>query len=264
MDPFSLAAGIAGLISLAATTIKCANGYMSSVKNGKDSIAIMVTELEALQANLASLDAFLQSVSTKDLAFEPTSVLRSCTTACEISLKALCKKLGQVGDGKTSRFLWPLSEKEHQKTVQDLRNFAHWMHFALSIDGCSLLSRTSNDVLKVLEGQFENFRALQTLEDTTSQLNDAVKYQNQALQDDRSERIRERVLSWISKIDHNQKHNSVRQPRVTGTGGWLLEQSEFLKWQDGSSVSNVLWCHGIQGSGKSVLTYVWSNLTEHN
>jgi hypothetical protein len=130
------------------------------------------------------------------------------------------------------------------------------MHFALSIDGCSLLSRTSNDVLKVLEGQFENYRALQTLEDTTSQLKDAVKYQNQALQDDRNEKSRELVLSWISKTDHDQKHTSVRQPRVTGTGGWLLEHSEFLKWQDGSSGSNVLWCHGIQGSGKSVLTYV--------
>jgi hypothetical protein len=259
MDPFSLTVGIAGLAGLAATTISFARSHMLGVRHGKNSIAMLITELEALHANLASLDAFLKSASAKDLTFKPTSVLRTCTVACETSLKVLCKKLGQVGENKTSRFLWPLSEKEHQKTMQDLRNFARWMQFALSIDGCSLLSRTSDDVLKILEGQFESFKTLQSLEDTTFQLTDAVKHQIRMLQDDSTAKIRERVLSWISAIDHDQKHCSVRQPRVEGTGGWLLEQPLFCQWRDGTSASNALWCHGIQGSGKSVLTYVPSD-----
>src|SRR5882757_5649772 len=245
MDPFSLVFDIAGLVGLATTTIRFATSYMSGVKNGKESIATLIAELEALRINLASLDAFLRSASAKDLTFQPTSVLRSCTTACENSLKALCKKLGQVGESKTSRFLWPISEKDHQKTMQDLRNFSRWMQFALSIDGCSLLSRTSDDVLKVLKGQFEHFKMLQSLENTTSQLKDAVGYQNRVLQDKSSAKLRERILSWLSEIIHDQKHYSVRQPRVAGTGSWFLEEPEFLKWRDGTSSSNVLWCHGL-------------------
>ena len=83
-------------------------------------------------------------------------------------MKSLRKKLGQVSDSRTSRYLGPLNEKEHQKTVQELRVFAQWMQFALSVDGCSLLSRTSDDVLEILEQQLESFRALQALEDTTT------------------------------------------------------------------------------------------------
>ena len=152
-----------------------------------------------------------------------------------------------------------MNEKEHQKTMQDLRNFSRWINFALSIDGCSLLSRTSDDVLKVPEGQFENFKMLQRLENATAQLTDVVGYQNRFLQDKSSAKLRGRVLSWLSEIDHEHKHYSVRQPRVAGTGGWLLEQPNFLKWRDGTASSNVLWCYGIQGPGKSVLTYVMSD-----
>ena len=97
MDPFSLTVGNAGLAGLVANSIRFARNYLSGVKNGKESIRTLVTELEALQANLTNLDAFLKSASAKDLAFEPNSVLRSCTVACEASLKVLCKKLGQVG-----------------------------------------------------------------------------------------------------------------------------------------------------------------------
>jgi hypothetical protein len=120
MDPFSLIVGIAGLAGLAATTITSAKSYMFSVKHKANSIAMLVTELEALQANLASLDAFLHRVSVKDLTFQPTSVLRSYTTACTTSLKALSKKLNHANERKISRFIWPLSEKEHQKSMEDL------------------------------------------------------------------------------------------------------------------------------------------------
>jgi hypothetical protein len=253
MDPFSLTVGIAGLTGLVATSITFARNYLSGVKNAKESIRMLVTELEALQENLMNLDALLKSASAKNLTFEPNSVLRTCTSACEASLKTLCKKLSQVGESKTSRYLWPLIENEHQKTMQELRNFAQWIHFALSIDGCSLLSRTSDDVLKVLEGQLENFKTLQTLGETASQLNKAVQYQSQMLEDDKLAKNRGLVLSWISETDSEQKHHSVRQPRVEGTGGWLLGRRDFLSWREGTAVSNVLWCHGLQGSGKSVL-----------
>ncbi|OBT73030.1 hypothetical protein VF21_07727 [Pseudogymnoascus sp. 05NY08] len=254
MDPFSLTVGIGGLATLVAQTVAAAQSYLSSVRNARESITTLVTELEALQSSLSSLQEFLRSDSVKGLAFERNSVLRSCASACESKLKALCKKLGQVGDNRTSRYLWPLNEKEHLKTVQELRAFSQRIQFALSVDSCSLLSRTSNDIIKILEQQVEGFRALEALEHDTAQILDTIRDQTQLFQDDRSAKRRDTIFNWISKSEHDQKHQAVRSPRVEGTGGWLLERMEYTRWRDDASSSNILWCHGIQGSGKTVLT----------
>lgn len=254
MDPFSLALGIGSLAALVAQTVTVARSYLSSVRNARESITTLVTELEALQSNLFSLQEFLRSDSVKGLAFERNSVLRSCASACESKLKALCKKLGQVGDNRTSRYLWPLNEKEHLKTVQELRDFGQRIQFALSVDSCSLLSQTSNDILKILEQQVEGFRALQALENDTAQILDTIRDQTELFQDDRRAKRRDTILNWISNLEHDQKHETVRSPRVEGTGGWLLERTEYVQWRDDVPSSNVLWCHGIQGSGKTVLT----------
>jgi hypothetical protein len=257
MDPFSISVGVAGLVALVGQTLSITKGYLSSIKHKKDSVVTLVTELEALQFNLSSLDAFLRSDSVRvhALAFQRTSVLRSCTSACEDKLKSLCKKLGQVGDSRTSRYLWPLSEKEHQKTVQELRAFSQWMQFALSVDGCSLLSRTSDDVLKIMRQQLEWFKSVQGLKDQTTQLQQAVADQTRLLQDDYNAKTRNDILSWISKLDYDRKHQTIRSPRVQDTGSWLLERVEYVRWRDGDCSSNILWCHGIQGSGKTILTY---------
>jgi hypothetical protein len=256
MDPFSLSVGIASLMGLAATTVSVVKSYVSGVKSAKGSITTLVTELEALQANLSSLDEFLRSDSAKGLTFQRTSALRSYASACEGSLTCLRKKLDQVGDSRTGRYLWPLSEKEHQKTVQELRAFGAWVQFALSLDGCSLLSRTSEDVLKILEQQVENIKAFQAHKDSMLQLQDEVRDQTRILLEGYNAKKREDILNWISKLDFDQKHRAVRSPRVEGTGGWLLGREEYLLWRDDVSVSNILWCYGIQGSGKTVLAYV--------
>lgn len=62
---------------------------------------------------------------------------------------------------------------------------------------------------------------------------------------------REKILHWVSAAEPEQKHHDVRIQRMDGTGEWLLQDKKFQRWRDepGSS-NNVLWCHGIQGSGK--------------
>ncbi|KAM5437912.1 hypothetical protein MaudCBS49596_006473 [Microsporum audouinii] len=254
MDPFSISLGVLSLVTFVGSTIKVTKSYLSSVKNRTNSIATLLTELEALKSNLLGLDEFLRGKDSKGLVFERTSALQSCISSCEVKLKSLCNKLGQEGAGRRSRYIWPLSEKEYQNAIQDLRTFAQWIQFALSIDGLSLLSRTSDDVLKVLERQTESFRVLKTLEKKTLQLQEAVEDQSRLLQDDRKNRKRKAILNWISSLNHAQKHHNLRSARVDGTGGWFLENPEYIQWRDGISCSNVLWCHGVQGSGKTVLT----------
>lgn len=76
------------------------------------------------------------------------------------------------------------------------------------------------------------------------------------LQDDRKAQEREKILDWISTFENEGKHNAIRMPRVAETGEWLTDTQEFMNWRNGVESPSVLWCHGIQGSGKSVMTFV--------
>jgi hypothetical protein len=263
MDPLSLSLGIAGLLPLIAKAIKGAKDYRDAVISAKDSIAALISELEALQFNVQNLQGFLEGDTLNDsnLRFSQTSVLLSCSSACEAKLQALCRKLGQqVEDsGRRRRFLWPLNEKEHQKTVQELRNFSQWMHFALSIDGCKLLSQTSDDVLRVLGHQLEQFRAIESLEKTTAQIYNTVHAQKLMIEDSRAQEIRTKTLDWISAVNYGQKHQTLKASRAENTGHWILRSPEYTRWRDGQGrdQSVVLWCTGIQGSGKTNLAYVF-------
>ncbi|KAJ5613106.1 ankyrin [Penicillium lagena] len=255
MDPLSLSIGLAGILPLIASVITTSKEYIDTVRSARKSITTLIIELEALQSNVVNLHGLLKGDLLNDspLRFHESSVLLTCSASCEETLRSLCQRLGQEPNGKLGRFLWPFTEKEIQKTVQELRNFTNWMHFALSVDGCRLLSQTSDDVLKLMGEQLEQFRTIQTLEADTLQILDLVKDQKRATQVNIERETRKSILNWISTSKHYQKHQLIQASRTQNTGKWILQRDEFIQWRDDSSPSNVLVCHGIQGSGKTTL-----------
>ncbi|KAJ0421028.1 hypothetical protein BJY00DRAFT_113978 [Aspergillus carlsbadensis] len=64
---------------------------------------------------------------------------------------------------------------------------------------------------------------------------------------------RKEILDWIASPEQEQTHSFVTGPRVHGTGRWLLEHAKYTEWRDDLAKSNVLWCYGMEGSGKTVL-----------
>ena len=76
------------------------------------------------------------------------------------------------------------------------------------------------------------------------------------MQNDRNSQEREKILDWISTFENESKHNAIRMPRVAETCEWLMDTEEFMTWRKGVDLPSVIWCHGIQGSGKSVITFV--------
>ena len=68
---------------------------------------------------------------------------------------------------------------------------------------------------------------------------------------------REVVLNWITRTDYtSQQHDFIsrRQPR---TGQWLLDSVEFQAWLETNK--QTLFCPGIPGAGKTILTAVVIN-----
>ncbi|KAL4985112.1 ankyrin [Aspergillus falconensis] len=255
MEPLSLSVGLAGILPLIASAITVSKEYIDTVRTARNSITTLIVELEVLQANVANLHNLLKGdlFNASAVRFHENSVLLTCSAACEAKLRSLCERLGRETNGRRSRFLWPFTEKEHQKTVQELRNFTSWIQFALSVDGCRLLSRTSDDVLKLMRQQLEQFRTIQTLESDTLRILDIVQDQKRVTQVNIERETRRSILNWVSTLKHYQKHQLVQSSRAPNTGHWILQRDEFIQWRDESSLANVLMCHGIQGSGKTNL-----------
>ncbi|KAL9038606.1 MAG: hypothetical protein Q9180_003033 [Flavoplaca navasiana] len=249
MDPFSLSVGVASLLTLTAKTIRATRSYCQEAKHAKEAASELLTELDVLYFNLSQLDQLLKHDGSSS--FSNTSVLTTSTHGCRNKLSVVHNRLEKAAAHPMHRFLWPLSSDEHHKTLQELRAFVQWIQFALTIDGSTLLAKTSTEVIDVLTNQLQMLQLLEQV-DTRAELtlNTVVDIWESTRTFDA---IRERdiILNWISSAKFSQKHNDVRQPRVEGTGEWLLDEPAFKNWRDG--VQNVLWCYGIQGSGKSIL-----------
>jgi hypothetical protein len=58
------------------------------------------------------------------------------------------------------------------------------------------------------------------------------------------EEERKKIIDWLSPINFFLQHADISQLREKGTGGWLLANPVFKKWESGSG--STLWCHGIR------------------
>ncbi|KAK4450204.1 vegetative incompatibility protein HET-E-1 [Podospora aff. communis PSN243] len=251
MDPVSLAYGVAGLVPLIGQAIKVTKEYRDAVVTPKPAVTNLIYELEALQLNATKLSEFLKSptVTSDGLIFEHTSVLFSCSDNCEVRLRTLLEKLGYRNTSKLSRQHWPFNEKEEQKVSEEVRNYANWMHFSLSLDGCRLLSRSADDVARLLGQQLQQFKAIRSVEDRTSRIYDAVE-------ENKMSKARNEILDWISPARFSHRHQILQQTRTEGTGRWILRTPEYNRWRDGVDQTNVLCCHGIKGAGKTNIVSV--------
>jgi hypothetical protein len=62
------------------------------------------------------------------------------------------------------------------------------------------------------------------------------------------------ALNWLTPIDYGVQYSDFLKRRQPGTGQWLLDSKEFQSWLGTSN--QTLFCPGIPGSGKTILTSV--------
>ncbi|KAJ6101899.1 hypothetical protein N7486_004326, partial [Penicillium sp. IBT 16267x] len=62
-------------------------------------------------------------------------------------------------------------------------------------------------------------------------------------------------LDWLSPTTHATRQSANIRLREPGTGQWLLESHEFQSWTD-SIVEKTMFCPGIPGAGKTILSSV--------
>lgn len=53
------------------------------------------------------------------------------------------------------------------------------------------------------------------------------------------------VIRWMSTVPHNSHHRAIGKGFMIGSEQWLLQENDFDEWRK-SSVSSILWLHGIR------------------
>ncbi|KAF3129066.1 hypothetical protein TWF703_009096 [Orbilia oligospora] len=64
------------------------------------------------------------------------------------------------------------------------------------------------------------------------------------------------VLDWFTPIDYTSQQTDYLNQRQQGTGEWLLNSTEYKNWLTADINKKVLFCPGIPGAGKTILTSI--------
>ena len=97
------------------------------------------------------------------------------------------------------------------------------------------------------------FRTFQSQPHPSNNCNIIGSFDNTVIKSDEDMRI----LCWLSPLEPTNRHHDMRTERIDGVGGWVLETREF-RWRgsENGTVSEVLFCSGNPGVGKTYLSYV--------
>ncbi|KAK6499967.1 hypothetical protein TWF481_010324 [Arthrobotrys musiformis] len=64
------------------------------------------------------------------------------------------------------------------------------------------------------------------------------------------------ILDWLTPIYYTSQQTDYLNQRQPGTGEWLLGSSQYQGWLNQSAPSKILFCPGIPGAGKTILTSI--------
>jgi Fungal N-terminal domain of STAND proteins/Ankyrin repeat len=245
MDPLSLAASVAGLISISLQLTQLSYDYITSARTTSESIVALHRELVSLQHVLSSLNQnILSNPDIKDaFAAQASAVLgqpEDILKACESNLISLKNKLAKKNTDKPFARLkavlsWPFSEENTQQQIRELHRYQDIFQRVISIDILSLVAKTHL---------------------TARQTDQNVQNLCSEVKDWRHREENSKILRWLSALDFSSKQSEALAKRSRDTCSWLLEDPTFGFWLQGSSPSRTLWCPGELGAGKTVITSI--------
>ena len=242
-DGLSVAASIAGLVSVTDIVVRRLHGYIKAAKNAEKEIAALTAEITSLYGILNSLHLVACRFEGEEL--DTTMQIHHIYSCHQTLLKitALLDKDDPRASKNTmnsfrKKLHWPLSKSETNKLTAEVERHKATLSLALSADGVSAL-------LKALSRQAEIGTEIQDMAGE--------------LRTDRETRARvaidaerKRILEYVGKIDPKANQATGLKLRQPGTGTWFTDGPEFRNWLSTNNAK--LWLFGIPGAGKTVLT----------
>ena len=251
-DQLSNESSIAGLYTLADQLFMRSIRYIKAVKDAKKEAQAICDELQLLAVALHQLYLQASRLEIDDGSGATTSFRPRFVDSCNVllmELDARLEKFGPIGGHFSKPMMlrrqlrWPFSTSESKSLLETLERHKSTALLALGA---------------------ENLKAIEGILVTQEQLTEEVREIRVALEKQRafeiefqthfSEKERNEVFSFFSKLSPQKRHRTSKSLRHPNTGLWLLRSDEIQEWLDQGS--DRLWLSGIPGAGKTVLASV--------
>ncbi|KAJ7495296.1 hypothetical protein FB451DRAFT_1213777 [Mycena latifolia] len=232
MDPFSLATGIAGLVSLAAQVGSSLSAFQHSYRGARESYDRLASELAAVLSTLSMLQIHIK----KGLHLGATMLLKEPVDQCAATLAKIRDEcVPNKPMSKRRRWVWAYSdERRVLDFIVMLERYKGMFNVALNLDLSGQVDRLQLGISKLLVGQ-----------ESDRQEAEATKNDDQL----------SKILDWLKPVDVKARLETILQLRQQGTCQWVLDSPVFKDWEKSTSGS-LLWLHGIPGNGKTVISSV--------
>ncbi|KAI2601749.1 ankyrin [Hypoxylon sp. NC1633] len=235
-DPLSIAASIAGLITLVDMVFSGLKKYSNSAKNAPKEIEDLAKEINRLGGALNSLSRLARSFDNE--AIDNSKFRMHHIESCSEILLDLDKKLKKLeGTSFKKRLVWPFSSDRIKEMLEDLARHQTSIDLALSANSLDFLLRS-------LALQEDNQK-------TTSEILAKIEETRELTGRIHRDGDRDKVLSFFLKYNPQQNHIMSLKLRHPRTGLWLQRLPTFQTWL--SKPNEKLWFTGIPGAGKTVL-----------
>ena len=243
-DPLTIIGGVAAVLQISSTVVS----LIKSVKGATHDRQRLLAEINATAALLGTLKDYAE--------IDAVSWTKTFHTLCESNngpiqrfeaeLHRLQKKLAPQGMSNTKhdghlpivhnlhgkpwlQFLkWPFEKDEIREIITSIERQKSLLNIALTNDSLRLTAAIHGEIGSIAKG-VDSIRLNQENEE------------------------RKQILSGLSSIDFEAIHCDISSRRVKYTGQWLLESTEFETWVRAKNAP-ILWCRGIPGAGKTVMT----------
>ena len=234
LDPLSLAASLAGLVSLGANVTLSLIKFFTSYVQQDSELYALCSNLEDLLDVFCNLTSVLNS---REFQHEEADLIKSLETWIEKSVKMI-----QELEDECQKFQKLPSENLKSKIKLQGNRLTYYFRK----DALSKLRRNIAEAQKTLSLALDFLNARdhqQTLLNIgeTKALVDLV----------RIEQNPSNLYAWLKAPDATIEHHAACAKKHPGTGLWFIKSPQFLSWL--TEENSVIWLHGFAGSGKSVL-----------
>ena len=242
-DPFSISAGIAGLITLADTVFRRTFNYIKSVKEAPKEIAALSSEIGALYGILHRVHLIAYQLEAERF---DSAIQKHYIDSCYLTLEKVKKMLDiyetlntdrRSVDAMKRRLKWPFTVPEAKSLIGEIERHKAALGLALTADGMKGL-------LTALSRQNE-------LQNGVDEIRHQLRQRREADTRIAIDRHRQKVLDSFGPCNPGKNHRMSLKLQYPGTGIWLTEHDDFKRWLH--TPHSKLWLPGIPGAGKTVL-----------
>ncbi|KAJ7027220.1 hypothetical protein C8F04DRAFT_1294713 [Mycena alexandri] len=251
---------VASVLQLVDTVARARN-YIQDFRNAPKEQQQLLLEIQKLEPLLSALDTQIKGSQDPIRTLGGVGHLQDVLLQLRAEMEKLTKKLDSYGSISqvSGRLTWPLWGKEDvQHGLDTIERFKSVVELWLAIDIRSeLYSRQVHHIASDIEdvaGDLRKHYSESTEEQRVNNqyLSKSVRDIKRNQEEDRDDAKRQKILDWYSPLNFFLRQEEIFKTREPGTGEGILQNGVFREWK--LNEGKTLWCRGIPGAGKTVLT----------